>query len=222
MGRLGKTPSTSTTPATELDQPDHLPQAPPPTTASDVVTSCDPPGNNASDSVSPIDVPPERNNQEQLPLPPLQHPEEKDRTSEIVEVVEFPPRTSITVEARLPLDPDKQMVVYVPPGDNMIPPTGGRPLNGQEEVVMFPPQKPAKPVHVQPNVIIPGENVLNAANAGNQQQKQPPQNQKAGTMPPVILVPFIGVPWHSGLFDCCQQPTNGMEYTSDLINQCQL
>lgn len=36
------------------------------------------------------------------------------------------------------------------------------------------------------------------------EHEQPKQGQ-----PAVILVPFVGVPWTSGLFDCCQHPRNG-------------
>lgn len=213
MGRLGTKSIVTASPTAEVEQP-HSPTQIPSLTTISSVTSSDQQENDAPDSISPVQVNPPCNevpphgNQE----PPYCLQEDKDNKLENIEAVTFPPRPSVTVAAP-PQDPDKEIVVYVPPGGNTMPPSAGRPSNDQEPV-MFPPQKTANPIYGQGNDVA-GQNMSIVSNVGSQRQ---PQNQNGLAMPPVILVPFVGVPWQSGLFDCCQQPTNGTHSKSDFIS----
>lgn len=104
---------------------------------------------------------------------------------------------------------DDRIVLYSPPPP---PEPKQHRTNGlQEEInvesmpaVPFPPRGP--PGHQEPpvaaqQVVAEPPLLVN----GTVRHKQPQKGQ-----PQVIIVPFVGVPWTSGLFDCCQHPRNGM------------
>lgn len=88
------------------------------------------------------------------------------------------------------------------------------------QAVMFPPQKVDHQVPLPSanngSVLVHDNNFAPAAAASVAPVAGSSRLQPEG--PQVILVPFVGVPWRSGLFDCYQHPTNGKFFFDVLVN----
>ncbi|XP_056162515.1 proline-rich receptor-like protein kinase PERK12 [Syzygium oleosum] len=157
--------------------------------------------------------------------PPLCHPD----NIESMQAVVFPPAPPL-VAATVS---DNQIVPYVPLQNNSNKQETGRnfgPNNAAtgpygapgahvnshtaaaRPAVMFPPQKVDHQVPLPSanngSVPVHDNNFAPAAAASVGPVGGSSRLQPEG--PQVILVPFVGVPWRSGLFDCYQHPTNAI------------
>ncbi|KAI6681554.1 hypothetical protein NL676_035435 [Syzygium grande] len=72
---------------------------------------------------------------------------------------------------------------------------------------MFPPHKADNEAAFRPAPEVNNNDNVPAAAAPLALVARSSRLQPEG--PSVILVPFVGIPWKSGIFDCCQHPING-------------
>ncbi|PKI60683.1 hypothetical protein CRG98_018930 [Punica granatum] len=117
--------------------------------------------------------------------------------------------------------PDNQIVLYspsLPPEPRQQQVKGHRDEINIESMpaVQFPLRGPAPHELPVNNQMVPADQPPPQANPqmvavpqvlpnGTVKHQQPQKGQ-----PQVIIVPFVGVPWTSGLFDCCQHPRNAI------------
>ncbi|XP_056162444.1 uncharacterized protein LOC115684218 [Syzygium oleosum] len=164
-----------------------------------------------------------------MPLPPmtLHHPDD----IESMQAVFFPPAPLVAVATA----PGNEIVPYVPPenfsnkqetgqhgpgfglGPAATRPHGapGAQVNSHEAAswpgVMFPPHEADNKAAFRPAPEVNNNDNVPAAAAPLALVARSSRLQPEG--PTVILVPFVGVPWKSGIFDCCQHPTNAIMTT---------
>lgn len=212
MGRLQ--PENSSPTSLDHDDPPSqpLPPSPPPTAApnhesvdTESQATSSPPPPHQLDRNSTTDLP---DDQSHSPSPPAS-PKPKSLPAAHHGEIE-----SGQAEAARPGPfTDDRIVLYSPPSHDSHPEPRQHWTNGLHEdinveesmpAVPFPPRGPPGPQEppvAAKQVVAAPPLLVN----GTVRHKQPQKGQ-----PQVIIVPFVGVPWTSGLFDCCQHPMNGM------------